>query len=176
MRFIAIAIFWAATATCQPNPKDDNTSVIKWMSFEEAVLKGGKEPKKLFIDVYTDWCGWCKKMDKTTFQDAKIADEINKHFYPVKLDAERKDTVRFRDKIFVFKPEFKAHELAIALLNGQMGYPTYVFLDENFAMISPISGYQTVEQLLPTLRYFSDNIYKNKQWDDYLKELSSVSK
>ena len=50
------------------------------MGFEEAVAKSEKAPKKLFIDVYTDWCGWCKKMDKTTFAETEVAKYINENY------------------------------------------------------------------------------------------------
>src|SRR5437879_4512547 len=67
-------------------------SEIKWMSFEEAVKKSNQEPRKLLIDVYTNWCGWCKKMDATTYQDKDIIDYINKKYYPVRFNAEQHDS------------------------------------------------------------------------------------
>ena len=57
---------------------------VKWMSFEEAVAKSKIEKRKIFIDVYTDWCGWCKVMDKSTFNDPQVAKILNEKFYPVK--------------------------------------------------------------------------------------------
>jgi thioredoxin-related protein len=142
---------------------------IHWMSFEEAVTLNKTAPRKLFIDVYTDWCGWCKRMDATTFKDSAVIENMNRNFYAVKLDAERKDTVIFDNRTFVYKPEYKAHELALALLNGQMSYPSFVFLDEKFALLSPLSGYQTVDQLVEALTYFGSNIYQQKSWDEYRK-------
>ena len=149
---------------------------INWLSFEEAVALHEKAPKKLIIDVYTHWCGWCKKMDKTTFVDPDVVSEINGNFYAVKLDAERKDDVSFRDKVFVFKPEYKAHELAIGLLQGKMSYPSYVFLDESFAMISPIPGYKTKKEMMQLLGFFSNDAYKTKTWEDYLAGAAGATK
>lgn len=143
---------------------------IQWMSFEEAIKQNQKEPKKIFIDVYTQWCGWCKKMDKSTFINDTVVDYMIKNYYAVKLDAETKDTIRFRDKDFVFKPEYKSNELAASLLNGKMSYPSFIFLDENFSMLSPLPGYQTPQQLMPVMKYFGENIYKNKKWEEYVNE------
>jgi len=140
---------------------------IRWLSFEEAVALNEKAPKKMIIDVYTGWCGWCKKMDKTTFMDPDVATAINGSFYAVKLDAERKDTVTFRNQEFVYKPEYKSHELAIALMNAKMSYPTYVFLDEGFAMISPVPGYKTRDEMLQLLGYISSDAYKTKTWEQF---------
>lgn len=77
------------------------TGSIKWYTPEEAYEKNKISPKPFFIDVYTDWCGWCKRMDATTFKDPVIAQYLNNNFYPVKLDAETKDTVNFMDRSYV---------------------------------------------------------------------------
>jgi thiol:disulfide interchange protein len=53
---------------------------IKWYTIEEVQKLNQENPKKIFIDVYTDWCGWCKKMDATTFQDPKIIKLLNEDF------------------------------------------------------------------------------------------------
>ena len=90
------------------------------MTWEEAVQKASTEasPKKLFIDVYTDWCGWCKKMDKDTFQNAEVAAYMSENFYMVKLDAEQKEPIEFKGKTYNFVATGRRgyHELAAALL------------------------------------------------------------
>lgn len=128
------------------------------------------KPKKIFIDVYTDWCGWCKRMDAGTFKDSLIANYISENYYAVKLNAETKDTIRFRDKVFVFKPEMKANELAISLLSGKMGYPSFVLMDEKYAILQPLSGYQTTEELLPLLEFYGTNAYLTTKWEEYSKK------
>ena len=65
---------------------------INWISIEEAEIANKKEPRKVFIDVYTDWCGWCKKMDASTFEDPQIIKYLNENYYCVKLDGEDKNT------------------------------------------------------------------------------------
>ena len=172
--FIAIFIsFTSCTgqSTDDKKPQEATAGGIQWMEFEEAVAKSEKAPKKLFIDVYTDWCGWCKKMDKTTFAEAEVAQYINQNFYPVKLNAETKDSIVFRDKVFKFIPEYKANELAISLLGGKMGYPSYVLLDESFAMMTPpVQSYLTKEDLMPIITFFGNNIFKSKTWEEYEKD------
>lgn len=147
-----------------------NHEKIKWMGFEEAVLAAEKNPKKIYIDVYTAWCGWCKRMDATTFSNDTVAAYMEKNFYCVKFDAETKDTLHFKNNIFVYKPEYKANELALSLLSGKMGYPSTVFIDEKFNLLTVVQSYLTPEQIMPMLKYFGENIYLNKTWEDYQKE------
>ena len=73
---------------------------IQWMSIEEAYALTLTEstPKKIFIDVYTDWCGWCKRMDKATFQNPEVAAYMNAHYYNVKFDAEQKESIEMNNK------------------------------------------------------------------------------
>lgn len=142
---------------------------IEWLTIEEAEKRLKKEPRKLLVDVYTDWCGWCKKMDKDTFTDPEVAAIINKHFYAVKLDAEGQQPITIKGQTFTFKPEYKSHELAIALLNGQMSYPSTVFLDEQMNMLSPVPGYIQANNMSKILRYFGENHHQKMTWQEYEK-------
>lgn len=144
---------------------------VQWMTWEQASQLAATEenPKKIFIDVYTDWCGWCKKMDKDTFQNEEVAAYMTENFYMVKLDGEGKEPINFKGKTFKYVPSGRRgyHELALALLQGRLSYPTVVFLDENFNMLSPVPGYQKPEPFLNIARYFGDNIYLRKDWKTY---------
>lgn len=170
-----VITFWIATLlvhfSCNAQQGEFAGQKIKWMSFTQAVEANKKHPKKIFIDVYTQWCGWCKRMDASTFMDDSIANYMNEKFYAVKMDAEAKDTVTFNDHQFFYMPEYKANSLALSLLNGKMSYPTFVIMDEKFQLLSPVPGFQTVPQITPVLRYFGENIYLNQNWTDYSNSL-----
>jgi len=56
---------------------------IKWYSYEEGTALGKKLGKKIFIDFYADWCGYCRMMDRSTFKDASVIAILNRDFIPV---------------------------------------------------------------------------------------------
>jgi thioredoxin-related protein len=144
------------------------------MTWEEAVRRAASDPqpKKLFIDVYTDWCGWCKKMDADTFQNPEVASYMQDNFYMVKLDAEQTEPIEYGGKTYTFVPSGRRgyHQLAAALLQGQLSYPTVVFLDEDLRMLSPVPGYQKPDAFLKIAKYFGEDIYKQKDWQAYSGE------
>jgi thioredoxin-related protein len=148
---------------------------IKWLTFEEAVVLMEKEPKKVFIDVYTDWCGWCKKMDASTFLDAEVIEEMNNNFYAVKLDAEQKEDILFNGHTFKFVDQGRRgyHELAAALLNGKLSYPSFVLMNEQMQIITPLPGYKSAQDLIPILTFIGEDHYLKQDWENYLKDYQS---
>ena len=158
----------ATASTDKPEPTP--TEKIKWLTIEQAAERIKKEPRKVVIDVYTDWCGWCKKMDKSTFTDPEVAALVNKHFYAVKLDAEGKDPITLNGHTYTFKPDYRSHELAVALLQGKMSYPTTVYLDEKFNMLAPVPGYLDAKTFSKVLRYFGEDHHKTMKWQEYEKQ------
>tara|TARA_B110001452_G_scaffold163989_1_gene136761 strand:+ start:3851 stop:4357 length:507 start_codon:yes stop_codon:yes gene_type:complete len=168
MRKFALLLLLSLTAISNAQEK------ILWTSIEEAYALTLTEasPKKIFIDVYTDWCGWCKRMDKATFQNPEVAAYMNEHYYNVKFDAEQKESIEMLGNTFKFIPQGNRgyHELAAALLNGKMSYPTVVFMNPKFEMLSPVPGYQEAGPFMNIAKYFGDNIYTEKSWQDYSQQ------
>lgn len=146
------------------------TPVINWMSFEEAYELNKTKPKKIFIDMYTHWCGWCKRMDATTFANPVIIEYLNQHFYAVKMDAERKDTVMIDGVTFVNPSPGRnrsSHQLAIELLRGQMSYPSFVFLNEKSQMLTVVQGYQPPKEFEPILHFFAEDAFTDQKWEEF---------
>jgi len=145
---------------------------VKWYSIQEAEMLSRQSFRPIFIDTYTDWCGWCKKMDQETFTNSVIADILNTSFYPVKFDAEGKESINFFGQTFINDGKVgKAHQLAVALLRGQLSYPTVVFLtkQENKLSASPVPGFRQPKEMEVLLRFFADKAYETQKWEDFQK-------
>lgn len=143
-------------------------SQVNWISFESAMDLAKKDGKPVLVDVYTDWCGWCKRLDATTYSDSAIISYINEHFHAVKFNAETINPIRYRDSTYV--SHGKTHDLAVQLLSGRLSYPTTVFIVDKINMVAPIPGYLTRDNIQPYLFYFGEQVYNlNNTWEIFLK-------
>lgn len=142
---------------------------IQWRTWEDVQKLQETNPKKVFVDIYTDWCGWCKKMDKATFQQDHIAKYVNENYYAVKFDAEDRSNIDFDGKVYKYVKNGKRgyNELAVALTRGQLSFPTIVFLDESNKLIQPIPGFQNAESFEMIATYFGEDHFKDTPWKRY---------
>jgi thioredoxin-related protein len=152
---------------------------VKWYTIEQAIEMQKKEPRKIMIDVYTDWCGWCKKMDAETFAHPVIAEYLNANFYTVKFDAESKEPVNFAGKTFVNEGQGgrSSHQFAIALLQGQMSYPSIAYLNEKLEPIAAIPGYYNAKDFEPLINFIEQEKYKaGTNFEDFKKTFAGKVK
>lgn len=131
---------------------------IGWLSLEEAEVQMKKSPEKpLFIDFYTDWCGWCKTMDNSTFKDPEVVSYINANYIPVKFDAESKAEVTFRGKTYKYaKPQGGGYRginsFAYFSLRGNLSYPSYAVINNNGRLERLLMGYMAKDKLFEGLK------------------------
>ena len=159
--------FFALTAFTHKKPAEPK---LKWYTWQEAVELNKKEPRKFIVDVYTDWCGWCKHMDKTTFEDDSVVKYLSKNFYCVKLNAEMHDIIEFQGQKFEYVKQGErggVHTFAASLLDGNMSYPTVVYLTQNFERIIISPGYKEPKTIMPEMKFVAEEIFKTKTWKEY---------
>ena len=176
--FLFVLAFFASAHAQKLDPETGvaaNSAEIEWLSWDEAAKRMETEPRKIMVDVFTSWCGWCKRMDATTMQNPTIIQLLNDQYYAVKMDGEYKKDILFKGRTYKFVAQGRRgyHELPAELMNGKMSYPTLVFLDENFGIIQPLPGYQKAPELEPILAYFGGDFYKNTAWPSFKETYKS---
>jgi thioredoxin-related protein len=142
---------------------------IQWVDIDQLEELQRKAPRKVIIDICTDWCGWCKKMDATTFKDLTVVDIINTSYYAVKFNAEQRRTIVFKGKTYnyVSSGQRGYQELAYEWCNKKMTYPSFVVLDESLNSIQVLSGYRNAAQMETILAYFSQNGHHTTPWSKW---------
>lgn len=166
---LLVAPFFSATS---PEPTE-TVIEVEWISFEEALKRNKEEPRKILVDFYTDWCGWCKRMDRDVYTKSEISTYLNEKFYAVKFNAEKyKNDIEFHGNVFKFIPAPEGgrngiHELAYALMDRKASYPTTVFIDENLNPIQAIPGYQKAPFFDTVLKFLGEDKYKSTPWTEF---------
>ena len=138
------------TTTTKPSPTE---SGLKWYNWNEGYTMAVKKKKIIIVDIYTDWCGWCKKMDRDTYAKQSIIDMLNKDFVAVKFNPE----VKF-DTYDIEGAKYNNSTLFAMLCNNErVGYPTTVFLIKNKKnewVNYYQSGYQDEANFKKVLEYY----------------------
>ncbi|MBA3985353.1 MAG: thioredoxin fold domain-containing protein [Flavobacteriales bacterium] len=149
---------------------------IKWMTMNEALAAQKKNPKKIFVDMYTEWCGPCKLLDKNTFTNTDVINYLNTHFYAVKFNAEGTEEVTYKDFTYT-NPNYQSsrkgrnatHLFTHALKVN--AYPSLAYFDEKGNFIQAVPGYRTPQQLELFLKMIATNEYKKltttESWQAY---------
>lgn len=145
---------------------------VKWQSWDQGIELAKNTQKKILVDLYTDWCKWCKTMESTTFQDPKVVSYLNDHFVVIKFNAEQKEDIQFKGQSFKFVKGGRSgyHTLAAMLSSGRLSYPTSVFLDENGDVIQAIPGFLDAKTMEQVLIYFNGNFHQTTPWDVFQKD------
>ncbi|MCX6181972.1 MAG: DUF255 domain-containing protein [Bacteroidetes bacterium] len=152
-------------------------SKINWISFEQMENLQKKEKRPVLIDVYTDWCGYCKLLDKTTYADPNIISYVNHNFYAIKFNAETHDSIIFQGRKYINRgpaTSKSTHELATTLMGQKLSYPTIIYLNAETQPTLIIPGYLDVNQTLPYLVFYAEKLNLNASIDDFDKDFKKA--
>ena len=152
----------------KPTSTKDSPSIINWQRYDQGLEQAKKNGKKVMVFFYTDWCGYCKRMNALTFTDEGVKKLLADKFITVKVNGDSRNTLQ------VDKASITERELAAKY--AVRGYPTIWFLEPNTEKISPLVGYVQTNEFTNILSYLGNDWYKTMSYEEYLKKKDDLTK
>jgi len=153
LRFVLVAGLAVAALPAQAGG-------VAWRTWNAGLAAASGSGKPVIVDVYTDWCGWCKRMDRDTYSRPEVSEYVNRHFIMVRLNGDSDDRVTYGGR------EFTARTLAGGF--NVSGYPTTIFLRPNGAHLVNVPGYMGPDKFMKLVRYIGDGaLDRGVKWEEY---------
>lgn len=155
------AALFALTLLARPVAAAE-TAPVKWQGWDPGLRTAVKTQRPILVDVYTDWCGWCRRMDRDVYAQADVRDYLARRFVTVKLNAEAGDEASYEGKMYTSR--------TLAGRFRVTGYPTTIFLRANGEHLVNVPGYVPADRFLLLLRYIGEGAMDQGQsFDDFIK-------
>jgi thioredoxin-related protein len=150
------------------------SETINWLKLSEAEARLQQEKRPVLIDLYTDWCGWCKVMDKKTYSNKNVGQYVQDKFYPVKINAESHDAIQWNGKTYHFNPDYRSNEFAVYLTRGRLEFPTTVIIPQDGSEPQAIPGYLETKDFELIAKYFGEGGYGKIAFAEFQKNFKST--
>jgi len=166
MFFLPLFILLAVAATHGGVPGDSVRGKVDltWKPFTVGFTEARQNEKKIMVDVYTNWCGWCKRLDADVYSNPEVVAYMKDHFVSVKLNAESATELMYKDTVY--------SQVQFAKALGVTGYPTIAFFDSKGDLITKLGGYVAADRFLPIVKFIGEDYYKKMSWDQFQKQLA----
>jgi thioredoxin-related protein len=152
--------------------RNKKTNNMQWQNVEQISQQWQTEKKPILIDLYTDWCHYCKVMEETIYASDSVSNYIRQHFYAAKLNAEDKKELVWMGKKYKYVPKYKVHELAIELTKGSLVYPTTIIIPPTGEPLI-VGGARPLNEMESYLKYYGSGENQTKTYAEFNKMFSS---
>jgi thioredoxin-related protein len=133
-----------------------------WHSWDPGLQEAGSAGRPVLVDVYTDWCGWCKRMDREVYSRRDVQDYLARKFVVVRLNAESNEVARYEGRTYSSR--------ALAARFGVNGYPTTIFLGSDGNYLGNVPGYTPADRFLLLLRFVGDgHMSRGESFEDFAR-------
>ena len=164
---IAIALSLLSPAGVHPaRAGTAESAAVKWQAWNSGLKAAGKNGRPVLVDVYTDWCGWCRRMERDVYARPDVRSYLSQRFVTVKLDAEASDEVQYEGRDYT--------SASLANRFRVTGYPTTIFLKSDGQHLANVPGYVAPERFLLLLRYIGEGaVDRGQSFDEFVKSAAA---
>ena len=142
---------------------------VAWRGWNEGLAAAAGGPKPVIVDVYTDWCGWCKRMDRDVYARSDVSEYLNQHFVMVRLNAESAERVSYAGRSLTARALSGGFEVT--------GYPTTIFLKPDGTHLVNVPGYIPADKFLKLVRFVGDgHMDRGESWEAYSRASGTGAK
>ena len=131
-RALSVAVYCVALVGALTAGTKTDDSLFQHLLLDRALAMAAEQNRVVFIDLYTTWCGACKKLDEDTWTDKKVIAILKKETIPLELNADRESAIREKYNI--------------------KAYPTLLILDVDGSVLNRVEGFQLPAQFIATLQ------------------------
>jgi len=174
MKKVVVLLFVSWLTLCSAKVNVSAKEKIHWISIDEVNLQIKNESKPVLIDLFTNWCYWCKVMDKKTYNNSKVISYINDHFYAVKVNGESKEPIVWNNKNYSYNSENKLNDFTGYITQDQPGFPTTVIFSTPDVAPASVPGFMSAREIEPILKYFGEGNYKTQTYNQFIKDFKST--
>ena len=153
-------------------PQQKNTL---WQPRDEVTATAVTTNKPIFIDVYTHWCRYCRIMDATTYRNDSVVNYLKQHYLRYKFNAEGKDIIRWKEKVYSYNPKYDAHDFAIYLTKGNLVFPTTAIITPGGQPFYK-QGQIELAEMEMLLKYFAETTEPKMPLDQFAKSFQPIWK